>query len=125
MWKVNHNGCAAYAGTSTEDRSSSASPTTSGLRSPDTSLPELTWSMVADQSTSLLERWTGTYLTNRTWVSAPDSFAPPGPVRSPTTALTSARSWPEAIASCAETCSLRTAESSSSLVSLPWMAVIG
>src|SRR5256885_12360432 len=125
MWKVNHSGCAAYAGTSTDDPSSSGAPTTSGFRSPDTSLPELTWSMVADQSTSVLERCTGTYLTNRTWVLAPDSFEPSGPVRSPTTALTSSRLWPEAIASCAETCSLRTAESLSSLVSLPWMGVIG
>ncbi|CAM5250537.1 hypothetical protein SALBM311S_05069 [Streptomyces alboniger] len=81
--------------------------------------------MVADQSTSLLERCTGRYFTNRTWVSAPDSFAPPGPVRSPTTALTSSSFLPEAIANCAETCSLRTAESFSSLVSLPWMGVIG
>lgn len=81
--------------------------------------------MVADQSISLLERCTGMYFTNRTWVLSPSIRAPPGPARSPTFGCTSLRLLPEAMASCAETCSPRTASRASSLVSLPSMAVIG
>lgn len=91
-------------------------------------MEELTWSMVADHSSSDLERCTGTYFTNRTWArraASPPSRAPFGPVSSPTWADTPRSGVPEAMASCAETCSPRTADSVSSLVSLPSMAFIG